>query len=491
MWILTMRSPVGEPREYVLRPGKTTLGRKSDNDIHLLDASASRFHAEIHYDPQANTIAIHDLGSMNGSFVNHERLVEPRPLAPEDEIRIGEHIITLTFRDTEVRPAIFPDTPTGTKPLTRDLLLESLDHHAVLLYEVALRLNTVLDLDTALREVSSLMKVSMGADKCEVVLSERFDMLHELGFATSIARQAIDQRVAVIIPDAQSNPELGQSAILLRIRSALCVPVLTGEEVIALIYVYKSRPLSRPFDQRDLQLAVAISHQAALTIQRMRLLRRIRKEQRMRELLQRFLPPPEAEFLMQDYLQTGHLPEPAEQTLTVLFADIRDSTGLAERLGARRFGAMLGRYYQEMTDVIFSHGGLVNKYMGDGLMAVFGMSQKRADPEERAVRAGLTMLDKLSGLNRAGEEPIEIGIGVNTGPAMAGYLGNDERAEFTVLGDTVNVAAGLEALARPNRLFIGPGTHAIVHEKFHLRDVGATDIKKRVQPVYAYEVLHE
>ena len=101
MWILTMRSPVGEPREFVLRPGKTTLGRKSDNDIHLLDASASRFHAEIHYDPQANTITIHDLGSMNGSFVNHERLVEPRPLNPDDEIRIGEHIITLAMQVEE------------------------------------------------------------------------------------------------------------------------------------------------------------------------------------------------------------------------------------------------------------------------------------------------------------------------------------------------------------------------------------------------------
>ncbi len=490
MWILTMRSPVGEPREYVLRPGKTTIGRKSDNDIHLLDTSASRFHSEVHYDPQTNTVTAHDLGSMNGTFVNRERLTQPVKMEPDDEIRIGEHILTLTYRDTEVRvTSLPPDKSTGTQPLTRNLLLESLDHHAVLLYEVALRLNTVLDLDTALREVSNLMKVSMGADKCEVIVAERFEMLHEMGFAISIAKQAIDQKLAVIIPDAQTHHDLGQSAVLLRIRSAMCVPVLSGEDVIAIIYVYKTRPLSRSFDNRDLQLAVAISHQASLTIQRMRLLRRIRKEQRVRELLQRFLPPPEAEFLMQDYLQTGHLPQPAEQTLTVLFADIRDSTGLAERLGARRFGQILGRYYQEMTDVVFAHGGLLNKFLGDGLMAVFGVNQKRPDPEERAVRAAQGMLGKLSAVNAAGDEPIEIGIGINTGPAMAGYLGSDDRVEFTVLGDSVNVAAGLEGLARPNRIFVGPITYTAVAGKFAIRPLGPLEIKKRAQAVEVYEVL--
>jgi adenylate cyclase len=316
-------------------------------------------------------------------------------------------------------------------------------------------------------------------------------MLHELGFATTIAKQALEQRVAVIIPDAQTDRDLSQSAVLLRIRSALCVPVLSGEEVIALIYVYKTRPLSRPFDHRDLQLAVAISHQASLTIQRMRLLRRIRKEQRVRELLQRFLPPPEAEFLLQDYVQTGHLPEPTERTVTVLFADIRDSTGMAERLGARRFGEILGRYYQEMTDVVFAHGGLLNKYLGDGLMAVFGVNLKRPDAEERAVRAALTMVGKLRVINDSSDEPIEIGIGINTGTAMAGYLGSDERVEFTVLGDTVNVASGLQAHARPNRIFIGPATHQAVTDKFNMRPIGSMEVKRRAQPVEAFEVLPE
>jgi len=490
MWILTMRSPLGEPREYVLRPGKTSIGRKSDNDIHILDPSASRFHAEFYYDAEANTITLHDLNSMNGTFVNRERLAEPRRLGPDDEVRVGEHIISLTYQDTEPT-ANLSDNQAVTKPLTRDYLLESLDHHAVLLYEVASRLNTVLDLDTALREVSNLMKLSMGADKCEVILSERFDMLHELGFATSIAQQALDQRSAVIIPDAQSDQALGKSAVLLRIRSALCVPVMSGEEVIALLYVYKTRPLSRPFDQRDLQLAVAISHQAALTIQRMRLLRKIRKEQRIREMLGRMVAAPDADSILQDYMQSGQLPQMAEQTVTVLVSDICNSTRLAERVGAKRFGEILAHYYHDMTDIVFDHGGLLNKYLGDGLLATFGVTQKRPNPEERAVRTALAMLGQLEAITSAVGEPIEMGLGLNTGPAVAGYVGGEERLEYTVLGDAVNVAFGLEALARPNRIFVGPATYQAVSQSFKAQSVGPVELKKRTKPIGAYEILRE
>ncbi len=492
MWVVTIRSPLGEPAEYVLKPGKSTIGRKSDNEFPIPDESASRVHAELQYDSKANTVVIRDLDSTNGTFVNRERITHSRPVGRDDQIRIGQHVITLTKRDTEQTQAP-ADSLSGTQPLTRDLLLESLDQHAVLLYEVAGRLNTVIDLETALREVANLLRVSLGADKCEVILAEKFGQLQDLGFPTSIARLAIDQRSAVVIPDLsaqQDSSNISQSALLLRIRSVMCVPIMSGEEIAGLIYVYKTRPLSRPFDQRDLQLAVAISHQAALTIQRTRLLKRIRQEQRIRQLLQRFLSAPEAEIFLHEYLQTGRLPELAEQTLTVLFADIRDSTGLAERLGAWRFSKILSRYYQDMTEAIFEHGGLVNKYLGDGLMAVFGVARNPAgNPEEQAVRGALEMLKRLETINRLEGEKIEIGIGVNTGPTIAGYLGTDERIEYTVLGDTVNVAQRLQEPARPNRVFIGAATREAINGSFNFRAVGQVELRGRTQPIEAFEVL--
>src|SRR3990172_2619826 len=271
MLILTVRSPSNEPREYIVKPGKTTVGRKLDNDIVIADESASRLHAEIYC--QADIAVIVNMGSRNGTFVNRERLTQPHALRPEDQIRIGQHVVSIAFRDDRTAADLIAALA-RTQPLTRELLLESVDQHAVLLYEVASRLNTILDLKTALQEVSNLMRVSMGAEKCEVVLADRFDQLAELGFPTSIAQQAIEQHSVVVTPDVSSQADqiLGQSARLLGIRTMLCVPVMIGEEVAALIYVYKTDPASRPFDQHDVQLAVAISHQAALTIQRTHLL---------------------------------------------------------------------------------------------------------------------------------------------------------------------------------------------------------------------------
>lgn len=493
MWIVTIRSPKGEPHEYVLKPGKTVIGRRSDCDLPLPDESASRSHAEIRCDPGGSALVLLDLGSTNGTYVNREKLTKPRRIGVEDQVRIGQHVLTFVHRQAERPTARAVETHPGTQPITRDVVLESLDHHAVLLYEVSSRLNTVIDLDTALREVSDLMRVAMGAEKCQVILADRFGQLAELGFPVSIARLALEQRAAVIIPDAQADPQLGQSAMLLHLRSALCVPVMSGDRPAALIYVYKTRPDARPFDRNDLQLAVAISHQAALTIQRTRLLEHVRKEQRIRLLLQRFLSPPEAEFLLQDYLQTGRLPPLAEKVLTVVFADLSDSTGLAERIGPRRFSEILSRFYQRMTDVIFEHGGLLNKYMGDGLMAVFGVTAAQPHPEERAVGASLAMLAELKSIPQADEAPVEMGIGVNTGMAMAGYVGTDERVEFTVLGDTVNVAQRLQLYARPNRVLVGPETfHALAAQRpgrFIIHPTGPLEIRGRAQPVDAYEIL--
>ena len=169
MWFLTIRSPASEPNEYIVPTGKTALGRKSDNDIVIADASASRIHAEMEYDAKKDVVFLRDLGSTNGTFVNRERLTEPRQLAVDDQIRIGQYLIRVSRRGQEAQAETGPLA--DTQPLTLELLLQAVDQHAVLLYEVACRLNTVLDLHTALREVSKLMRISMGAEKCEVILA--------------------------------------------------------------------------------------------------------------------------------------------------------------------------------------------------------------------------------------------------------------------------------------------------------------------------------
>src|SRR5215467_12422651 len=175
MWILTVHSPWSEPRDYTLKAGKTTLGRHPGNDIVISDESASRLHAEIEFDVAGNVVTVRDLGSTNGTYVSHERLTDSRRLRPGDEVRIGQHRLSLTFRDPS---ALGRTTPlTGHQPVTRDLLLQAVDQHALVLYEVTSRLNTILDLDMALNEVGRLAQAALGAEHCVVLPVHRFGEL--------------------------------------------------------------------------------------------------------------------------------------------------------------------------------------------------------------------------------------------------------------------------------------------------------------------------
>ena len=210
---------------------------------------------------------------------------------------------------------------------------------------------------------------------------------------------------------------------------------------------------------------------------------------KLRGLLQSYLPPARVEDLLENYLRTGRLPGLAEDEATVLFADIADSTKMAERLGARLFGVRLQRYYEDMTQIVFDHHGFLEKYLGDGVMAVFGLADGNSDPEECAVRAGLAMLDFVEANYDLGGEGIRIGVGVNSGPVVAGYVRTRDRVDFTILGDTVNVAHGLQSLARPNRLFIGPGTRERVEGCFSIRALGTTLLKGREEPLDVHEVV--
>ena len=171
----------------------------------------------------------------------------------------------------------------------------------------------------------------------------------------------------------------------------------------------------------------------------MQLIDQIRKEQQAKELFQRFVSPNEVHNLVvEGYFTDGVLLGPIEREVTIMFADIANSSQLAEGLGAKRFGDLLNRYYWDVTDTVFSNGGLV-KYMGDGIMAVFGVTGRiteSLDKDEqllRAVQSAISILDHIE-VTDYGEE-INIGVGMNTGSAMIGYVGTQERVELIAVGD--------------------------------------------------------
>ncbi len=279
MWFLTIRSPASAPVEYEVKPGINTLGRKPDNQIIIFDESASRLHAEIYCENDQTTI--YDLESTNGTFVNRERITKPHVLQMGDQIRIGQHVIIVDFQEKGAPSDPVTMLP-GTRPLTRDLLLESIDQNAVFLDAIASRLTMIFDLEAALLEIEKLARLAVGADKCGVILADRFDQLEELEVPSAIARQAIEQRSVVIIPNLKpQSDQLKGNNVQPLIRSVLCVPVIIEQDVAAFIYAYKTTPTVKPFDQHDVQLTVAISHQAALTIQRAKLLEESRMLQQI------------------------------------------------------------------------------------------------------------------------------------------------------------------------------------------------------------------
>jgi adenylate cyclase len=267
------------------------------------------------------------------------------------------------------------------------------------------------------------------------------------------------------------------------------VPITEADKVEGLIHLTRKGD-SHPFSRRDMGLAVAVSHQAALTLSRIHILEKSREHERIRTLLLRFVSPIEAEFLLKDYLSSGTLPGLTEQKVTVLFCDIENSTSIAERLGSKPFAALLTRYYHDVTNIVFRYGGVI-KYIGDGIMATFlSTSAQTVVPQEvRAVEAGLRILARIKQPDYVfDDEHLTIGIAVNTGTAMVGYIGVGERAEFNVAGDTVNIASRMESFARPNRLLVGKSTMQTIEGKFPVRPIGEIDMRGRSLPVQIYEV---
>jgi adenylate cyclase len=158
---------------------------------------------------------------------------------------------------------------------------------------------------------------------------------------------------------------------------------------------------------------------------------------------------------------------------------------------------LLNSYYTLMFDAIGAHGGIVNQMLGDGLMALFGAPLPHADHAERAVRAGLEMLELVAGFNRdqaARDKPeIRIGVGIASGQVIAGYTGTERRVTYTCVGDTVNLAAHLEAhtkvLGEP--ILIDEHARAGLSSAVRVKDHGAVQFKTRAQPVRVYAVVPE
>lgn len=186
-----------------------------------------------------------------------------------------------------------------------------------------------------------------------------------------------------------------------------------------------------------------------------------------------------------------------KKELTVLFSDIRGFTSISEKMDPEELVKLLNEYLTEMTNIVFRHGGTLDKYMGDAIMAIYGAPLEQEDHAHRACRTALDMLKSLELLNqkwqREGKKRLEIGIGINTGDMMVGNMGSLQRFDYTVMGDAVNLGSRLEGANKSymTNILISETTYEKVKEDFICLEVDSVRVKGKALPVKVYTILGE
>jgi len=216
-----------------------------------------------------------------------------------------------------------------------------------------------------------------------------------------------------------------------------------------------------------------------------------KKASNLRDLFGRYV----SESVLSEILQKGVSLSGEEKQATVLFADIRGFTGMAETMPAAEVMDMLNKFFGEMSAIIIKHGGYLDKFIGDAVMAVFGIPVPHSGDPERALKTAFAMLERLEILNKINYfgRPLKIGIGIHTGPLMAGNIGSEQRMNYTVIGDTVNVASRLQALTKEYSvpILISDRTAELCGGETHTQYAGEIQVKGRTSSLKVYTCVHE
>jgi adenylate cyclase len=219
----------------------------------------------------------------------------------------------------------------------------------------------------------------------------------------------------------------------------------------------------------------------------------IREQREKRQLSQFFSPAVLAHVVR----RRGSLGS-QRRLVTVLFSDVRDFTTMAEKLSAEQIAEILEEYLTAMTAIVFRHGGTVDKYIGDCVMALYNAPFDDPDHAAHAVRTALEVQERTREVSRKWEGklgfPIRTGVGINTGEAVVGSLGSRQRREYTAIGDTINLGARLETITKDYRagIIMSETTQRLVAGRFLSRELGTVTVKGKTQPVKIYAVVeHE
>ncbi len=491
----------GELQTFQLTEVGLKIGRSPDNDIVLNNVIVSRSHALVRLD--GNEAFVEDNNSRNGISVNRLRVTRER-LNDGDSVQVGP--FEIRFEDRAVQSVVIDDNkyfPLAAE--AREVLADSPDIGLDLreFYRITKRLNAIVGFRDLLDAVMEEVLRAVPAQRAMLLLQRNNELVpmivhpndqQELVMSSSMVRKVMEDHEAVLTRDARLDFGGTQSIISANIRSAICVPLIADGRTIGLINV--DSPGRDQFGERERDMLIAVANQAAIHIERAQLFERLQQQEQQRQLFERFVSPNIAQDVARYFLEHGRLREPQELTVTVLFADVKDFSSLSERLKPREVQDILNEYLHEMTEVIFRHGGTLDKYIGDGIMALFGAPplDTALTAEAHAVRAVDAALGMIAAHRRLIEKrdasrAFDFRIGINTGPVYAGFFGTRQRLEYTVLGDAVNTASRIEGKAEPNTVLISDATLAMLGDRFGVEERGEMELKGKAQRVRTFKVL--
>ena len=543
----------GKVVEQPLKGEDVTIGRSPQMGLSVPESipGISRHHATVQ--KRGLTWWLVDNGSRNGSYINQTRVSEaelhhtdvihlgpfeiqflsPAPVkatwtasmmgslaepnvefADRDPAQVNVSIDLASFRAAKASVAEPPlplfttsrpiNPPVPAEPQIGTRLADQA--WAVELFsEVGRALQVSTDLDEMFETLLTLLFSQVPAERAFVglidpVTSEvlpRMTRLKEglLGqsfqISRTILRNAIDSRQALLVEDTTEDSRF-QEALSIRqmsICSAICVPLYHDGHVAGVLYL-DTREKDAPLSPHHLEIATALALFTAVAVEQFRLREQALAEQRLRQSLARYSSP----AVVDRILQAGDAGQMIadKEVVTVLFSDLKGFTSMSEKLSPAEVVEVLNAVFARLTDAVFRQQGTLDKFMGDGMLAFFGAPLRLADHPLRAVRAAWEMLISVEDFNRSrpGADPIGIRIGINTGEAIVGDIGSLTRKDYTVIGDTVNVASRLESsVAGTNQIAIGPQTYEGVRHEFTCEPLEPIRLKGKTELVQPYRVV--
>jgi adenylate cyclase len=313
-----------------------------------------------------------------------------------------------------------------------------------------------------------------------------------ISVSSTILNHVVKERAAVLTHDAAMDfaASKGKSMILNRISSAMVAPLLHNSEVLGVLWL-DSETLAQ-FQPKDLELVTAIANQAAMFIEINILGKKVENEIVTRERFSRLLSPNIAERVISGQLEVKPGGQRVEQC-TVFNSDIRGFTAMSENTRPEELVEMLNEYFELMVDTIFKYEGTLDKFMGDGIMALWGAPVAHPDDAVRSVHCALEMGEVLGQFNRRRMEkdqaPLAVGIGIHTGPLVAGYIGSSKALSYTVIGDVANTSARLCSVALAGQIVISEDTQDALAGRFELEELQPAKVKGKEKPLRIFNVV--